>query len=588
MPCNRREKAMTEQPPRESQFSGIDELRRRAEALLQAVGAPADSPPAHDCLQVLHDLQVHQIELELQNEELRNTQKSLEESRTRFMRLFHQAPVGYVILDASGMFTEANVTFADMVGRDRGSLLGKPFTQVLWPEDRALFLARFKAMMKNPEDKQMELRLLTGNSPLYVSISTSPHGLPRGHGFPTPTELFLNVTDISRLKKAEEALQASERLARSTVDALTAHIAIVDAEGTILFVNHAWREFARANGIDPALVGEGTNYFIVSGTSAHTDNPEAKQFFQGIQAVINGEIDLYSQEYPCHSPEENRWFVGRVTRFPGSQDRRVVVAHENITHRKQLEQENLHLQRQLHRVEKEESLTRMAGAIAHHFNNQLFAIMGSLELVMEEAGGRALERHLRVAMTALGKVSTLSGRMLTYLGINTKGKQRIDLSATWRQTLPMLLVLKPGKAQLDIAFPPLGPMLMANPDQLRELLTNLVENCWESFDEKSGTIHLSLETVVAEQIEDRHRLPLAWRPRHEFYACLQVRDDGGGIHSEDMERIFDPFFSRKFLGRGMGLPLVLGIVRSHDGCITIASQPEAGTTIRVYLPLEQP
>ena len=578
---------MTEQPPRDSQFSGIDELRRRAETLLQAVGAPADSPPAHDCLQVLHDLQVHQIELELQNEELRSTQKSLEESRTRFMRLFHQAPVGYVILDGSGMFTEVNITFAEMVGRDRGSLLGKPFTQVLWPEDRTLFLARFKAIMKNPEDKQMEVRLLTGELPLFVSISTSPHGLPRVHGFSTPTELFLTVTDISRLKRAEEALQASERLARSTVDALTAHIAIVDAEGTILFVNRAWRDFARANRIDPVRVGEGSNYFTVCSTASHVENAEASEFAEGIRAVLRGELELYTQEYPCHAPDENRWFIGRLTRFPGSQDRRVVVAHEDITHRKQLEQENLHLQRQLHRVEKEESLGRMAGAIAHHFNNQLFAIMGSLELVMEEAGGRALERHLRIAMTALDKVSTLSGRMLTYLGINTKGKQRIDLSATWRLALPVLLVLKPGEAQLDIAFPASGPMLMANPDQLRELLTNLVENCWESFDEQGGTIHLSLETVAALQIEDNHRLPLAWKPQHERYACLQVRDDGGGIHSEDMERIFDPFFSRKFLGRGMGLPLVLGIVRSHDGCITITSQPEAGTTIRVYLPLEQ-
>ena len=434
----------------------------------------------------------------------------------------------------------------------------------------------------------MELRLLSGEAPLYVSISTSPHGLPRANGASQPPELFLTVTDINRLKMAEEALHISERLARSTVDALTAHIAIVDAEGTILFVNRAWRDFARANGIDPALVGKGSNYFTVCSTASHVENAEATEFAEGIRAVLCGELDLYTQEYPCHSPEENRWFIGRVTRFPGSEEHRVVVAHENITHRKQLEQENLHLQRQLHRVDKEESLGRMAGAIAHHFNNQLFAIMGSLELVMEEAGGRALERHLRIAMDALRKVSTLSGRMLTYLGINTKGKQRIDLSATWRLTLPMLLVLKPGEAQLDIAFPASGPMLMANADQLRELLTNLVENCWESFDDQGGTIHLTLETVTAGKIEDSNRLPLTWRPQHEFYACLQVRDNGGGIRSEDMERIFDPFFSRKFVGRGMGLALVLGIVRSHDGCVTIASLPETGTTIRVYLPLEQP
>lgn len=572
--------------PHEPKHAAIEELRRRAETLLQASETPEASPSLDDFHTIVHDLQVHQIELELQNEELRGTQKSLEESRSKFMRLFHQAPVGYIILDGSGLLTEVNVTFAEMVGRDRASLLGKPFTQVLYPEDRSLFLARFKAMVKNPEDKQMELRLLAGASLLFVSISASSHGLTRGPSL--PPELFLTVTDISRLRKAEEGLQASERLARSTVDALTAHIAIVDENGTILFVNRAWRDFARANGIDPSLVGEGSNYFNVCGASTHADNSEAKAFTEGIRAVLRGESDLYAQEYPCHSPVENRWFVGRVTRFPGSKDRRVVVAHENITQRRQLEQENLHLQRQLHRQEKEESLARMAGAIAHHFNNQLFAVMGSLELALEDAGGRALQCHLQIAMDGLRKSSTLSTRMLTYLGISNGGKQRIDAGATCRDALPMLQVIKPCQAGLETNLPASGPILMANPDQLRELLTNLVENSWESFGDQDGTVDLSLQTVAAADIEDRHRLPLAWKPQRQHYACLQVKDNGCGIRPEDMERIFDPFFSHKFLGRGMGLPLVLGIVRSHDGCVTIASQPEVGTTIRVYLPLEFP
>lgn len=86
----------------------------------------------------------------------------------------------------------------------------------------------------------------------------------------------------------------------------------------------------------------------------------------------------------------------------------------------------------------------MAGALAHHCNNQLFAIMGSLELVMEQASGRALERHLRIAMDSLNKVSALSKRMLTYLGINTRGKQRLDASGLCHKTLPMLLAIKPA------------------------------------------------------------------------------------------------------------------------------------------------
>lgn len=104
----------------------------------------------------------------------------------------------------------------------------------------------------------------------------------------------------------------------------------------------------------------------------------------------------------------------------------------------------------------------MAGAIAHHFNNQLFAIMGSLELVMEQASGRALERHLRIAMDSLG--------------IKTRGKQRLDASGLCRKTLPMLLAIKPAQVRLETTLPAQGPELMTNADQLREVLCNLLEN----------------------------------------------------------------------------------------------------------------
>jgi PAS domain-containing protein len=132
----------------------IDALRKRAEALRHSLpDAASEMPPADEYRQIIQELQIHQIELELQNEELRNTQRALEESRTRFMQLYHNAPVGYVVLNSAGMITEANATFADMVNRDRARLLGKPFADFLFLEDRAIFLARSKAFFKHPEGK---------------------------------------------------------------------------------------------------------------------------------------------------------------------------------------------------------------------------------------------------------------------------------------------------------------------------------------------------------------------------------------------------------------------------------------------------
>lgn len=514
----------------EKQQDPMEALRQRAEALMRAAQEHSGLPPAEDFQQVFHELQVHQIELELQNEELRTAQKALEESRSRYMRLFHHAPVGYVVLDASGIITESNATFADMVGRDRARLLGRPLATFFLAEDRPLFLARFKALFKNPEDKLLELRLDAG-TPLHrhVCLSAGPHQT-NGQQSPSPhPELSLMITEITDRKKGEDKLRASETFARSTVDALAANIAILNADGEILFVNRAWRNFARSNDTDPALVGEGCNYFTICGNAQDGESAEAARFAAGVRAVIRGEIDFYTQEYPCHSPEENRWFVGRVTRFPAPGDQRVVVAHENITQRKQLEKDNFELLRQLHRQDKEESLGRMAGAIAHHYNNLLFAVMGNIELAMEDADDGQAGLTLKLAMDSAVKAAELSNRMLTYLGMNTRGKERLDLSAACRQTLNMLLAVKPGGVCITADCPAAGPHLLANPDQIGEILTNLIENSWESMPNQSGSIHLTIEQIPAEAVPDAHRFPLAWRPRVPAFACLQVEDNGCGI-----------------------------------------------------------
>jgi diguanylate cyclase (GGDEF)-like protein len=131
----------------------------------------------------------------------------------------------------------------------------------------------------------------------------------------------------------EESLRESERFARATVDALSAHIAILDSAGTIVAVNHAWRDFAEAN---PPVVGnvcEGANYLEVCAAAQGEGEEAARDFAAGMREVLTGAREKFSLEYPCHAPFARRWFVGRVTRFAGNGAVRVVVAHEDITER---------------------------------------------------------------------------------------------------------------------------------------------------------------------------------------------------------------------------------------------------------------
>jgi PAS domain S-box-containing protein len=146
------------------------------------------------------------------------------------------------------------------------------------------------------------------------------------------------VRDLSERKLAEDVLRKSEWFYRSTLDGLLSHIAVLDDRGEIILTNKTYRDFGAQNGINPSNVSEGTNYLTICDTSSGEHSDEAKLFAKGIRDVLSGKRRSFELEYPCHSPVEKRWFVGRVTSFLGEGLRRVVVAHENITERKQAEE----------------------------------------------------------------------------------------------------------------------------------------------------------------------------------------------------------------------------------------------------------
>src|SRR5919112_679645 len=150
---------------------------------------------------------------------------------------------------------------------------------------------------------------------------------------------LLGALGREQTARQEEAQRSADR--QRTLDSLSAHIAIIDETGTIVAVNKAWRDFARANGAAAQNYAEGANYLRAcdSATGAHSE--EAAPFAEGIRSVLSGQREKFELEYPCHSPSEGRWYIGRVTQFAADGPPRAVVAHENITERK-LAEERLH------------------------------------------------------------------------------------------------------------------------------------------------------------------------------------------------------------------------------------------------------
>ena len=564
-------------------------LRERAETILQASKTMQEAITPEEYMQLLHELQVHQIELELQNEELRNSQNNLEESRSRYMQLYHNAPVGYVVLNHVGIIKQVNATFAAMVEAEEGRniLLGKPFADYLVPEDKRIFLARAKSFFKNPVDKQIEVRIGNADATrLVVNLEATPlHRIETAQG-QHEDELLVTVSDITQRVKAEEELSKSRTFIRSVIDSLSAHVCVLDENGIILTVNDAWRKFAAANPPVKNNICEGIDYLAVCDNVQGEEAAMAHAFAEGIRSVLQGEKNLFSLEYPCHSEDEERWFVGRVTRLDGN-PKGAVVAHENISERKRLEKEQLQLQKRVNQLDKSESLGLMAGAVAHNFNNKLAAVLGYIEIAIEDMRLANVSCwSLDASFKAAQQAAEMSGQMLTYLGQTTEKKECIDLSDVCSEELSRLLLANPHHLGIVNDFQMSGPTVKANSKLVQRIVSNLVINAWESMGGQKGSLRVRVSTIGSEEIAVEHRFPIDWQPQASAYACLEVRDEGSGIALKDMDKLFDPFFTSKFTGRGLGLSVVLGILRAYDGCVTVQSQPDQGSIFRVYIPTE--
>lgn len=270
------------------------------------------------------------------------------------------------------------------------------------------------------------------------------------------------------------------------------------------------------------------------------------------------------------------------------QVRGVISMVQDITSRKAAHEERLRLERQLQEARKAESLGRMAGAVAHHFNNLLGAVMGNLELAMCGLQPRTeFTRYLSNAMSASGRAADISRLMLASLGQIPFVRRSVGLSEVCCEAVPSLVESLPQKIRLRTGFPGKGPVILADPLQIKQVLTNLVVNAGEAVGDREGEITIAVSVVGADVTRRSGIHPPDWQPVADFYACLTVSDTGCGMDPDTMEKLFDPFFSTKFAGRGLGLAVVLGALKTHDGAVTVESTPGRGTVFRVFFPLAE-
>ena len=280
------------------------------------------------------------------------------------------------------------------------------------------------------------------------------------------------------------------------------------------------------------------------------------------------------------------WVEATGIRFrrPDGQERVIGVARD-ITARLEAENARLELESQLQRSQRLESLGVLAGGIAHDFNNLLTPILGCAS-IQEEGDvpdrGALLER-LKTIHASSKRAKALTDQMLAYAGRAAVHPAAIDLSETVRDMLPLLEATASRSVTLHCDLDDGLSPIEADGNQIGQIVMNLVANASEAAKPEGGRIEVRTCAVDASRtLLDACALgdPLeAGR-----YACLEVSDNGRGMDAETCERVLEPFFTTKFTGRGLGLAVVLGIIRRHGGALQIESEPAAGSRFRVLLP----
>lgn len=422
------------------------ELRERAVRLLESTGKIEALRNPGEMRQLLQELQIYQAELEIQNEELRQSQQNLIESRDRFADLYYYAPVGYVTVNFAGIIHSANLVASNLFHRTRQELEHSPLSRFISPRDTDTLYLHFKAVQKGGERQVCELELHQDCSCRYVMLDTMP-------------------------------------------------------------------------------------------TAQTCDNPAAMR-----------------------------------------------VAIIDITEQRLFRQERATLDKKLQELERIESLAIIAAGVAHDFNNLLSPALTYVELLALSIGPDSPGReHLQRATQAIEKAGDVCKTMLGYAGSEQVEPDVVDPGHLIREALPLLKTYMSANTQLVIKCDDLLDPVNSSATLIDRVIMNLVVNASESITHDGGVISIQAKNVYLNSV-DIEQMTIARDTSPGNHVCIEVTDNGCGMDSETLSHLFDPFFSSKASGHGLGMAAVVGLTRSHHATVKVVSQQGRGTSIGVYFP----
>jgi two-component system cell cycle sensor histidine kinase/response regulator CckA len=534
------------------------------ERLSEKTGSEAEEhDSAEQTQRLVHELRVHQLELEMQNEELQAARAELELGLERYADLYDFAPVGYVTLDAGGAIKKVNLAGARLLGQERAQLAGADFGCFISPGSRNNFAAFLRNVFATQAKQILDVALCPAKSaPLWVHIEATADG---DDGF----ECRAVLIDVTERQRTQQALQRSEQHYRSLFESMDEGFALcemIDDEAGQP-VNYRYIEvnpaFARQTGLTVEHIVGRTVREVIPGIEHHWIEAFSRVTRTGVSERIENRVESLGKQFEVHAWRAD---AGRFA-----------IAFTDVTVRRQTE-ERLRI---THRME---SVGRLAGGIAHDFNNILAIIISYADLAMEDLSEpEALQNSLTEIRTAGKRAAALTRQLLAFSRKQVLQPQVLDLNKIVSGMEGMLRRLLGEEISLAVVLAIGLGKVMADPGQIEQVLMNLAVNARDAMP-KGGRLTIeTTNTECDEACEAQHPETISGA-----HVRLSVTDTGCGMDEHTRARLFEPFFTTKEIGKGTGLGLATayGIVQQSGGAIQVRSECGKGSTFTVLLPRE--
>jgi PAS domain S-box-containing protein len=506
-----------------------------------------------------------------------NAGKVLRESENKTRLILNSAAEAIYGVDRDGSCTFCNQSCLDILGyHSELDLLGRNMHKVIHhslidgaprPVENCRIYAAFKTGEKIHIDDEV---------------------LWRADGTCFPTEYWSHVIldndevvgavvtfiDISKRKHAEEGLRRALNFTEVLLEQSPMGIRVFEGDsGICIKINQA--AVSITGGQSEILLRQNFRE-LKSWQNAGLTSVAEKVLTDGVARQV--EADMVNSFGKTLSV---RYFFAR---FFAEKQPHLLTIGQDISEERQLTAQKQQMEEKMLQAQKLESLGILAGGIAHDFNNILMAVTGHADLALLRLSTESPAfQNLQQIQIATRKAADLAGQMLAYSGKGRFVIESLDLNRVVEEMTHMLEVSISKKARMHFNFSANLPAVEADATQLRQVIMNLIINASEALGEKSGVIAVSTGVVNC----DRDCLHESWfddNLSEGLYVYFEVTDTGCGMNTETLNRIYDPFFSTKFTGRGLGLAATLGIVRGHKGMIKVDSEVGRGTSFRVLLP----